>query len=212
MMGRPQFNGKCLGCTRCVAICPGLAITLVDKSYDKTKKTARVVIPWEMPKGTIKIGDKVTTTGMEGEVTGKGHVISMKKSKWQNKRTLVSVEVPYKEADLVAGIQIKKPIVKKTISSLKKNDNDDIIICRCERVTKREIKDYIKKTGTRDVNAIKAALRVGMGPCGGKTCTELIMRIFKEMGIDPKEVKPPTERPFSQEVPLKSFLDEEEDS
>jgi NADPH-dependent 2,4-dienoyl-CoA reductase/sulfur reductase-like enzyme/Fe-S-cluster-containing hydrogenase component 2 len=212
MMGRPQFDGTCLGCARCVSICPGLAITLVDRKYDKTKKTARVVIAWEMPKGTIKIGDKVTTTGMEGEFIGKGKVISMKKSKWQNRRTLVSVEVPFNEADLVAGIQIKKPRVKKTISSLQKIDNDDIIICRCERVTKKEVKEYIKKTGTRDVNAIKAALRVGMGPCGGKTCTELIMRIFKEMGIDTKKVKPPTDRPFTQEVPLKSFLEEEEDS
>ena len=67
MMGRPQFDGNCLGCTRCVSLCPGLAITLVDKRYDKTKKTARVVVPWEMPDGTIKIGQKVTTTGMEGE-------------------------------------------------------------------------------------------------------------------------------------------------
>jgi NADPH-dependent 2,4-dienoyl-CoA reductase/sulfur reductase-like enzyme/Fe-S-cluster-containing hydrogenase component 2 len=211
MMGRPQFQDNCLGCTRCVAICPGLAITIVDKKYDKTKKTARVVMPWEMPKGIIKIGQNVTTAGMDGEVIGKGKVIGKKKSKWQNKRTLVSLEVPYKEADFVAGIQIKKPSKKKTLSKTKKTQDDEIIICRCERVTKREIKDYIKKTGIRDVNAIKAALRVGMGPCGGKTCTELIMRIFREMGIDLKEVKAPSERPFTQEVPLKAFLKKEED-
>ncbi len=211
MMGRPQFEGNCLGCTRCVSICPGLAITLVDKKYDKTKKTARVVIPWEMPEGTIKTGQSVVTTGMEGEVIGHGKVIGMKKSKWQNKRTLVSLEVPFKEANLVAGIQIKKPTVKKPISKVKKTEDDEIIVCRCERVTKKEIKDYILKTGTRDINAIKAALRVGMGPCGGKTCTELVMRIFRELGIDLKEVKPPIERPFNQEVLLKAFLDEEEE-
>ena len=50
-----------------------------------------------------------------------------------------------------------------------------------------------------------------MGPCGGKTCTELIMRIFRELGIDLKEIEPPIERPFTQEVPLKAFLKEEED-
>ena len=208
MMGRPQFEGDCLGCARCVSICPGLAITLVDKRYDKTKKTARVVIPWEMPEGTIKTGQSVKTTGMEGEVIGEGKVIAMKKSEWQNRRTLVSLEVPYKEANLVAGIQIKKPTDKKSIPRVKEPNDDEIIICRCERVTKKEIKDYIKKTGTRDINAVKAALRVGMGPCGGKTCTELTMRIFREMGIDLKEVTPPVERPFTQEVPLKSFLRE----
>lgn len=211
MMGRPQFDGDCLGCTRCVSICPGLAITLVDKKYDKTKKTARVIVPWEMPEGAIKIGQTVTTTGMEGEVIGKGKIIGMKKSEWQNRRTLVSLEVPFKQANLVAGIQLKKPAPKKPISKVKKAEDDEIVVCRCERVTKKEIKDYIIKTGTRDVNAIKAALRVGMGPCGGKTCTELIFRIFRELGIDLKEVKPPSERPFTQEVPLKAFLDKEED-
>jgi len=210
MMGRPQFDGDCLGCTRCVSICPGLAITLVDKRYDKTKKTARVTIPWEMPKGTVKIGQMAITTGMEGETIGKGKIIGMKQSKWQNKRTLLSLEVPFKDADLVAGIKIKKP-VKKTKPKKVKSSDDEIIICRCERVTKKEIKDYIKKTGTRDINAVKAALRVGMGPCGGKTCTELVIRIFRELGIDLKEVTPPTERAFTQEVPLKAFLNKEED-
>ena len=209
MMGRPQFEGECRGCTRCVAICPGLAITLVDKGYDETKKTARVIIPWEMPEGTIKIGQKVTTTGIEGEEIGKAKVIAMKQSQWQNKRTMVSLEVPFKEVDLVAGIRIKEPPVMKKIKSEQTID-DDVIICRCERVTKKEIVDYIKKNGVKDINALKAALRVGMGPCGGKTCTELIMRIYRELGIDLKEVNPPIDRPFIQEVPLNAFLKEEE--
>lgn len=206
IMGRPQFEGNCLGCTRCISICPGLAITLVDKRYDDTKKTARVVIPWEMPEGTIRIGEEVTTTGMEGEVIGKAKVIGKKKSKWQNRRVLVSIEVPFKDANNVAGIRTKEPLVKKNVTAVKTAVNDDVIICRCERVTKKEIVDYIKKTGTKDINAVKAALRVGMGPCGGKTCTELVMRIFRELGIDLKDIEPPIDRPFTQEVPLKTFL------
>lgn len=206
IMGRPQFEGNCLGCTRCISICPGLAITLVDKRYDDTKKTARVVIPWEMPEGTIRIGEEVTTTGMEGEAIGKAKVIGKKKSKWQNRRVLVSIEVPFKDANNVAGIRIKEPLVKKNVTAVKTAVNDDVIICRCERVTKKEIVDYIKKTGAKDINAVKAALRVGMGPCGGKTCTELVMRIFRELGIDLKDVEPPVDRPFTQEVSLKAFL------
>ena len=207
MMGRPQFEGNCLGCCRCVTICPGLAITLVDKGYDKTKKTAQVIIPWEMPDGTIKLGQQVTTTGMAGEVIGTGNVIAIKESEWQDKRRLVSLEVPYKEVNLVAGIRIKKPQEKKTeTKAIKTPSDEEIVICRCERVTKKEIVEYIKKTGTRDINAVKAALRVGMGPCGGKTCTELIMRIFRELGINVNDVEPPVDRPFTQEVPLKAFL------
>jgi NAD(P)H-nitrite reductase large subunit len=121
----------------------------------------------------------------------------------------VSLEVPYKEINLVAGIRIKKPQEKKTeTKTIKTPSDEEIVICRCERVTKKEIVEYIKKTGTRDINAIKAALRVGMGPCGGKTCTELIIRIFRELGIDINDVEPLVDRPFTQEVPLKAFLRE----
>jgi len=143
---------------------------------------------------------------MEGEVIGKAKVIGKKKSKWQNRRVLVSIEVPFKDANNVAGIRIKESPIKKIVTSVKTAVNDDVIICRCERVTKKEIVDYIKKTGTKDINAVKAALRIGMGPCSGKTCTELVIRIFRELGIDIKEVEPPVDRPFTQEVPLKTFL------
>ena len=209
MMGTPAFEGDCLGCLRCVAICPGLAITLVDKTYDEQKKTARVIIPWEMPHGSLTMGKHVRTVDQEGNPIGTGTVIAMKESNWQNKRVLVSLEVPYEEADTIAGIQLFAPIKKSTSTSPPLDD--ETIICRCERVTKKEIVDYIKKTGTRDINAVKAALRVGMGPCGGKTCTELIIRIFKELGIKPQDVEPHVERPFTQEVSMKSFLDSEED-
>ena len=145
---------------------------------------------------------------MEGNTIGNGKVIAVKQSPWQDKRSLISLQVPYKHADTIAGIQTQKTIATQKPSQIKKSHDDEIIICRCERVTKKEIKDYIKKTGTRDVNAVKAALRVGMGPCGGKTCTDHIIRIFRELGIDPKEVEPHVIRPFTQEVPLKSFIKE----
>jgi len=88
MKGRPQFDGDCLGCLHCVSICPGLAITLVDKNYDETKKTARLTIPWELPYGTVRLGEKITTTGLDGEIIGTGNIISIKESKWQDRRSL----------------------------------------------------------------------------------------------------------------------------
>jgi len=210
MMGKPQFEGDCLGCNRCVSICPGLAISLVDKSYDSSKKTARVTIPWELPDETITLGEKVTTTEIEGDVIGKGIVIAMKDSEWQDRRRLLSLEVPFTDADRVAGIRIKEPFVKNPMKISEKTKSDeDIIVCRCERVTKKDIIDYIEKSGTRDFNAIKAAIRVGAGACGGKTCIDLIMRIFKELHINVDDVEPSVDRPFNQEVPLKTFLKEE---
>jgi len=44
--------------------------------------------------------------------------------------------------------------------------------------------------------------RAGMGACGGKTCTNLIKRIFKEEGIKEGEYKEWTRRPLFIEVPL----------
>ena len=44
-----------------------------------------------------------------------------------------------------------------------------------------------------------------MGACGGKTCTELILRLYRDEGIDLSEVTLPTNRPFVSEVPLSAF-------
>jgi ferredoxin len=210
--GTPIFEGDCLGCGRCVSLCPGLAITLVDKRYDDSKKSARIMIPWEMPKDSIKINQMVSTTDIAGNIIGEGEIIGIKTSEWQNKRQLVSVEIPYKDSDKIVNIRIKKPVIDNIPKSYELLKDEDFIICRCERVTKKKIIEYIKRTGAKDFNAVKAALRVGMGACGGKTCTELIMRIFKELGINIKDVEPNVERPFTQEVPLKAFFQKGEDN
>ena len=55
------------------------------------------------------------------------------------------------------------------------------------------------------MNILKATIRTGMGACGGKTCTELILRLFKEEGVDIKNVTLPTNRPFVTEIPLGAF-------
>lgn len=205
IMSLPYFEGKCSGCGRCVAVCPGLAISLVDSRVnDKTK--AKVIVPWEMPEGTIRKESLVTTTGFEGEVVGSGKVTAIRDSPLNNRRKLVHIEVPREQAAQVAGIRIREPYPgKNTVEETSIGDGNPVV-CRCERVTKKEIVDYIRRTDCRDINALKAALKVGLGPCGGKTCTELILRIFGELGVDPKTVTPPTNRPFTQEVPLSSFL------
>jgi hypothetical protein len=44
-----------------------------------------------------------------------------------------------------------------------------------------------------------------MGACGGKTCPNLIKRIFREEGIPPEQVADLTRRPLFMEVPLGAF-------
>jgi sarcosine oxidase, subunit alpha len=209
IMNLPAFDGECTGCGKCVAICPGLAITLIDEEYDAEKQKAKVTIPWELPENSLKIGDIKTTTGYEGEVVGKGKVLAIKQAKWQDRRKLVHLEVPFDEAKLVAGIRAREPEKKISPASKTVYSDDDIIVCRCERATKQQIVDKIK-SGYRDINAIKADLRIGMGPCGGKTCLNIIRGIFYEYGIDPDKLEQHVYRPFELEVPLSAFINRED--
>jgi bacterioferritin-associated ferredoxin len=87
---------------------------------------------------------------------------------------------------------------------------DDTIVCRCERVSASEIRALIRE-GYRDMNEIKAVVRAGMGSCGGKTCTALIRRLFRDEGIPDSQVTDRTVRPLFVEVPLGVFAGVDQD-
>jgi len=212
LLGRPKLVGDCVGCLKCVAICPGCAISLVDKRHDPTATVARVTVPWEMPEELVQVGQVVSTTGNEGEPVGTGKVLRILSGKSLNRRRLMVLEVPFADAEKVAGVRIRPSETPAVPESVPPVTDDEVIVCRCERVTKQMIVDYLRDTGSRDFNAVKASLRSGMGPCGGKTCAELTARIFRELGVDLKAVTPPVHRPFTQEVPMKAFLVESEGS
>ncbi|MCD6379335.1 (2Fe-2S)-binding protein, partial [bacterium] len=201
ILGLPVFDGKCIGCMKCVSACPALAITLIRPSVGGGK--ANVVIPFELDEEFLAEGKEVVTTGMEGEPVGKGKIVKYQRSPTDKKRILITLEVPSKTAQDVAGIRILEPEEIKPEEKGKHLD-DDTIICRCERVTAGEIKKEILN-GVRDMNVLKAILRTGMGACGGKTCTNLILRLYSECGVDLSEVTLPTDRPFVAEVPLSAF-------
>jgi len=208
LLGRPKLVGDCVGCLKCVAICPGLAISLVDKRHDPTRTLARVTVPWEMPEELVHVGDEVPTTGYEGEAIGTGKVLRILSGKSLNRRRLMVLEVPYLDSEKVAGVRVRTAETPSAPGPMEPVTDDQVVVCRCERVTKEMIEEYLRSSGSRDFNAIKAALRTGMGPCGGKTCAELTLRLFRELGVDPKTVTPPVHRPFTQEVPMKAFLAE----
>ncbi|UCH24157.1 MAG: (2Fe-2S)-binding protein [Deltaproteobacteria bacterium] len=73
-------------------------------------------------------------------------------------------------------------------------DDDDLILCRCEEITKGEIKEAIRN-GMRTLNGIKRITRAGMGLCQGQTCQRLVTQILaQELGLSPAEVEPTTAR------------------
>ena len=207
ILRQPEFHGSCVGCGACVAVCPGLAIVLVDETVDPSGNTATLTVPWEISDRRIKPGEEVVTVGFEAELIGKGTVKAIKKSPSSHNRQLVLLEVPFDDRRMVAGFRLQEEIEENRMWDVPLDD--DTIICRCERVYKEEIVREIR-AGVRDMNQFKATIRAGMGACGAKTCTELIYRIFREEGIDLKEVTPFTQRPFVEEVRLSSFVGLEE--
>jgi len=206
LLGRPRLVGDCVGCLKCVTICPGLAISLVDRRHDPSGRTARVTIPWEMPEELVHVGDEVPTTGAEGEPVGTGQVLRILSGKSLNRRRLMVLQVPIADAPKVAGVRVRPQEPPTVPGFVRPVTDDEVVVCRCERVTKQMVVDFLRQTNSRDMNAVKAALRSGMGPCGGKTCAELTFRIFRELGVDLSAVTPPVHRPFTQEVPMKAFL------
>ncbi|MGA8542592.1 MAG: FAD-dependent oxidoreductase [Thermoplasmata archaeon] len=206
LLGRPRLVGDCVGCLKCLAVCPGLAISLVDRRYDGTGARAKVTVPWEMPEGLVEPGQTVPTTGAEGEPVGSGKVIRILSGRALHRRRMLVLEVAASEADRVAGVRIRAPEPLVHVEGIPPTNDAETVMCRCERVTKAAVIEYLRATGTRDLNAVKAGLRSGMGPCGGKTCDELILRVFREMGVGARTVTPPVRRPFTQEVPIEAFL------
>jgi ferredoxin len=211
ILSLPEFAGECQGCGRCVLACPGLAIQLVINDYDASGDKALVMLPFEFTDMQTPMGMEVTTTDFEGNVVGKGRVVAVRKREDQDRRRLLLLEVPDSEKLRVAGFRIREPEQGQPVT-LDESDADDPMICRCERVRKSEIVAAIR-AGVRDMNQLKAVARSGMGGCGGKTCTEQVLRIFREEGVDPSEVTLPSIRPLVAEVHLGDFVkkDKEED-
>lgn len=193
-------NG-CSGCMRCVATCPGHAITLVD--FRMEGEIAYVSLAYEFNQETIKKGKMITIVDIDGKKICTAPVISITYKKAFQLTGLITAKVKKEIANQVAGYRISHENVKKQISLNHKKNQHKNIICRCERVTKEEILKLIRE-GYHDLNEIKALTRAGMGACGGKTCESLILQMLKEEKPGNK-VTLPTSRPLFCEVSLSIF-------
>ena len=71
---------------------------------------------------------------------------------------------------------------------------DDLLICRCEEVTKGEIRKAVHE-GIFTVEEMRRYLRNGMGLCQGQTCGRLVKGIMaREWKVRPAEIEPATAR------------------
>ncbi len=71
---------------------------------------------------------------------------------------------------------------------------DELFICRCEEVTRRELEQAIED-GAITMNELKRWTRAGMGLCQGKTCAKQVMALLaQKTAQSPAAIKPATTR------------------
>jgi len=200
VFGIPEVVGdECTGCMLCVSVCPGLAITLVDLREDGPD--ALVTVPFEILDDQMSEGDEVDAVDMDGEPVTRARVEKVAKRKIYDRTTLVTLRVPKEAAAQVTGFRVQPPGLSEPVNAEGPGRlDDDTVICRCERVRAGEIRELIR-AGVRDLNQLKV-LRCGMGACGGKTCQTLLLRLFKEEGVELCDVVPFTQRPVVAEIDL----------
>ncbi|AMQ18261.1 4Fe-4S dicluster domain-containing protein [Thermococcus peptonophilus] len=93
---------KCVGCSLCVQICPGLAFFMVHYVGDK----ARITMPHELLP-VPKRGDEVVLLNRVGEPVGKGKVtLIIPREKSMGDTAVVTVEVPIELAWEVRAIRV----------------------------------------------------------------------------------------------------------
>lgn len=86
--------------------------------------------------------------------------------------------------------------------------DDDMLICRCEEITKGEIRRAVHD-GMWTMTEIRRYLRTGMGLCQGQTCAKLVKGIVaRELGISPAELEPATSRAPMRPIEMYIFANE----
>ncbi len=208
----PSFIGNnycCEVCEKCVAGCPGLAITLVD--YRANPDQPIVSIPYEFSSGTITKNDIVSILDTEGHLLGETEVFDIHSIPSSDRTMIIQVVATKEIAPKIAGVKVQKDQITHPMFQYVNHVADDTIICRCEHVTAGEIRELIHQR-YHDINEIKTVTRACMGACGAKTCAPLIVRLFREEGVPENQVIEASRRPVFVEVPLGIFAGENTES
>ncbi len=203
ILGVPEYSDGCIGCEKCVSICPGLAITLVD--FRKNPQRPVVTVPFELDSSGMRAGIELDLVDWEGGLLGKGILVQTREVPGGRRTVLLRIETSPGIASRVAGVRVQvEEDTAAEPAAWTLPVPDDAIVCRCERVTAGRIRELLRE-GVRDLNELKALTRTGFGACGGKTCRTLLSRIAREEGIPAAEIEPMTERPLFAETPLGFF-------
>ena len=82
----------------------------------------------------------------------------------------------------------------KEIGPYVPEDDDDLLVCRCEEVTKGEIRKAVHG-GITTIEELRRFLRCGMGRSQGQTCGTLTRRLVaRELHVPQSEIDVATSR------------------
>lgn len=166
----------CDGCGRCVAICPGMAVFLLDRS--KGKGRARVTVPYEM-KPRMEDGGEAWAVDEKGEPLGKGKIIKANRIGKSDRTILVTIDVPEKWALKVRGVKDRKLMVEAPQELEGIHREEDFPLCRCEEVSRADLEVILQK-GFHALTALRRSSRVGLGVCQGRFCQSMLQESLIE--------------------------------
>ena len=90
-------------------------------------------------------------------------------------------------------------------------DDDDVIVCRCEEITKGEIRKAVHE-GIFTISEMRRYLRNGMGLCQGQTCGKMVKGIMaRELGIRPIDLTQATARAPMRPMVMKILANDRND-
>lgn len=98
----------------------------------------------------------------------------------------------------------------RDIGQFTQREDDNVIICRCEEITKGEIRRAVHD-GMWTMTEVKRYLRTGMGLCQGQTCERIVKNIIAiELGKNAIDIDDAVARGPSRPIELEIFRNEVE--
>ncbi len=185
--------GRCDGCGRCVALCPGMAIFLLDRRAGRGR--AEVTVPWEMEK-RIAEGERAWAVDERGKVLAEGKIVKVRRAGGRWPTWMVTIRVPEEWALKVRGVRFREDSLGSPEEVEEYGLPEDYPVCRCEDVTRKEMLRFLEM-GFRSLTALRRSSRVGLGYCQGIYCQEHLRAELARVTRRPEEetgmfrVRPP---------------------
>ncbi|MFO8055022.1 MAG: FAD-dependent oxidoreductase [Bacteroidales bacterium] len=173
----PQIDfDKCIGCMKCINLCPGLAIF----GYDLKKN--RLFLPVEH-----EVKENTAACLVDNNGNKLGEAVIEKVLKKPNKTDVVRLSPTNMHGEQLTKVRgfipkenYPEPV---NIQPAQQTPDSEKYICHCDDVTLQEIMNVIGNRKFISVDELKHNTRLGMGACRGKRCIKRLKTTIAASGI-----------------------------